>query len=95
MHIDEALVRDIARLARLEITDQESASLPRELTAILDWVEQLKEVDVGNVEPLTRIAAMRMRMREDKVTDGGYPDNIVKNAPMSEDHFFMVPKVLE
>lgn len=95
MHVDEALVRHVARLARLEITDQEAASLPRELSAILDWVEQLKEVDVSDVEPLTRIAAMRMKMREDKVTDGGYPDSIVKNAPMSEDHFFMVPKVLE
>jgi aspartyl-tRNA(Asn)/glutamyl-tRNA(Gln) amidotransferase subunit C len=95
MLVDEALVRHIARLARLEITDQEAASLPRELSAIFDWVEQLKEVDVSDVEPLARVAAMRMRMREDKVTDGGYADDILKNAPISEDHFFMVPKVLE
>jgi aspartyl-tRNA(Asn)/glutamyl-tRNA(Gln) amidotransferase subunit C len=95
MHVDEVLVRHIARLARLEITDQEAASLERELSAIFDWVEQLKEVDVSDVEPLTRIAPMRMRMREDKVTDGGYPDDIVKNAPITEDHFFMAPKVIE
>jgi aspartyl-tRNA(Asn)/glutamyl-tRNA(Gln) amidotransferase subunit C len=95
MHVDEALVRHIARLARLEITNEEAASLERELSTIFDWVEQLKEVDVSDVQPLTRIAAMRMKMREDKVTDGGYPDGILKNAPMSEDHFFMVPKVLE
>lgn len=95
MHINEAVVRHIARLARLKITEKEAASLERELSAILDWVEQLKEVDVSDVQPMTRTAAMRMKMREDKVTDGGYPGEIVKNAPMTEDNFFVVPKVVE
>lgn len=95
MHVDEALVRRIAHLARVQITAQEAASLETELSAILDWVEQLKEVDVNGVEPMTRTAATHMALREDKVDDGGYPDAVLKNAPVSDDHFFVVPKVLE
>ncbi len=95
MQVDEALVRHIAHLARLRITDEEARALRGELSAILDWVAQLEEVDTDGVEPMTRVVEMRMKMREDEVTDGGYPDDIVRNAPMREDHFFVVPKVVE
>lgn len=95
MQVDQALVRKIARLARIKVTDEEAKNLEGELTAILDWVEQLDEVDTDGVEPMTRVVEMTMKKREDKVTDGGYPDDIVKNAPIKENHFFMVPKVVE
>ena len=93
--VDEATVRRIARLARLQIGDAEAAGLKGELNAILKWVEQLGEVDTKGVEPMTRVVAMQLRQRKDVVTDGDKADDIVKNAPMSEDHFFVVPKVVE
>ncbi len=93
--VDEATVRRIARLARLQVTDSEAVSLKGELNTILKWVEQLGEVDTKGVEPMTRVVAMGLRQREDKVTDGDIVDDIVKNAPMTEDHFFVVPKVVE
>ena len=95
MHVDESTVRRIARLARIKITDAEAKGLEKELSGILDWVEQLGQVDTEAVEPMTRVVAQDMKMREDAVTDGGKADDIVKNAPMSEDHFFVVPKVVE
>ena len=95
MSVDRATVRRIARLARIAITDAEAARLEKEMSGILDWVAQLDQIDTSNVEPMTRVAAMTMKQREDKVTDGGYPDKIVANAPLSEDNFFMVPKVVE
>ena len=95
MQVDEALVRRIAHLARIKVSDEEAAALQGELTTILDWVEQLGEVDTENVEPMTRVIPMAMKKRVDKVTDGGYPEKIVANAPESEDNFFVVPKVVE
>ena len=95
MHVDEATVRRIARLARIKITDEEAKGLETELSGILDWVEQLKEVDTSAVEPMTRVVPIKLKMREDAVTDGGYAADIVRNAPMSEDDFFVVPKVVE
>jgi len=95
MQVDEATVRRIARLARIKITEAEAKGLETELSGILDWVEQLKEVDTSSVEPLTRIVPIELRKREDKVTDGDIADDIVKNAPMVEDHYFVVPKVVE
>ena len=95
MQVDEDLVRRIAHLARIRITDEEARALRGELSAILDWVAELQEVDTQGVEPMTRIVDMTMKMREDEVTDGGCPDDIVANAPMREDHFFVVPKVVE
>lgn len=95
MQIDEKTVRRIASLARISITDDEARSLENELTGILNWVEQLGEVDTDGVEPLTCVVAQKLKMREDKVTDGGIADDIVKNAPIVDDHYFVVPKVVE
>ena len=95
MQVDEKTVRRIARLARIKITDEEAKSLEGELSGILNWVEQLDEVDTDGVEPMTRVVAQELKMREDKVTDGEIADAIVKNAPMVDDHYFVVPKVVE
>lgn len=95
MQVDEKTVRRIARLARIRITDEEAKSLESELSQILNWVEQLDEVDTANVEPMTRVVAQKLRKREDKVTDGEIADDIVKNAPVVDDHYFVVPKVVE
>jgi aspartyl-tRNA(Asn)/glutamyl-tRNA(Gln) amidotransferase subunit C len=95
MQVDQATVRRIARLARIRITDAEARALQKELSAILDWVEQLDAVDTSGVEPMTRVIPMALRTRADVVTDGGIADDIVKNAPAREDHFFAVPKVVE
>jgi aspartyl-tRNA(Asn)/glutamyl-tRNA(Gln) amidotransferase subunit C len=95
MQVDEATVRRIARLARIKITDEEASSLQGELTGILNWVEQLKEVDTDAVEPMTRVVPISLKMRDDKITDGEIADDVTANAPMAEDHFFVVPKVVE
>jgi len=95
MHVDETTVRRIARLARIKITDEEAKGLEAELSGILDWVEQLKQVDTSAVEPMTRVVAQELKKRADAVNDGGKADDIISNAPMTEDHFFVVPKVVE
>jgi aspartyl-tRNA(Asn)/glutamyl-tRNA(Gln) amidotransferase subunit C len=95
MQVDEATVRRIARLARIKVTDTEAKGLEKELSGILDWVKQLDEVDTSNVEPMTRVVAQSMKLREDKVTDGEKAADVTKNAPMSEDNFYVVPKVVE
>jgi aspartyl-tRNA(Asn)/glutamyl-tRNA(Gln) amidotransferase subunit C len=95
MHVDETTVRRIARLARIKISDDEAKSLEGELSQILNWVEQLDEIDTSSVEPMTRVVAQEMKQRPDKVTDGEIADDVVKNAPMTEDHYFVVPKVVE
>ena len=95
MSVDADTVRRIGRLARIRITEDEVAAYEGELNAILGFVEQLDEVDVEGVEPTTSVTPMTLRCREDAVTDGGYADRIIANAPISEDNFFMVPKVVE
>lgn len=95
MHVDEGTVRRIARLARIKITPEEAKSLEGELSGILDWVEQLKEVDTKDVEPMTRVVAQGLKKRKDEVTDGEIADQVVANAPMTEDNFYVVPKVVE
>lgn len=95
MQINEATVRKIAKLARIKVTDEETKSLEGELSSILTWVEQLNEVDTDDVEPLTSVVETTMKKREDVVTDGGYAQRVTKNAPLSEDNFFVVPKVVE
>lgn len=95
MQVDEATVRRIARLARIKITDEEASGLKSELSGILDWVEQLDEVDTSAVEPMTRVVAQDLYERVDEVTDGDIASTVVANAPMSEDDFFVVPKVVE
>ena len=95
MSVDSATVRRVARLARLKVNENDLPRLAGELNAILNFVEQLNEVDVENVTPLTSVVNASMRMRDDVVTDGNYAKEVIKNAPMSEDEFFMVPKVVE
>jgi len=95
MQVDEDTVRRIARLARIKITDEEAVGLQSELSGILDWVEQLDEVDTENVEPMTRVVPIELKQRQDVVDDGAQADAVMANAPMTEDHFFVVPKVVE
>ncbi len=95
MSVDAATVKRIGRLARIRIEESEVEKYQDELNAILGFVEQLGEVDVTGVEPMNSVTPMRLRRRDDVVTDGGYPEKIVANAPLSEDNFFMVPKVVE
>lgn len=95
MQVDKNTVRHIAHLARIKVSDEEVAKLEGELSGILAWVEQLGEVDTEGVEPMTRVVAVSMKKRPDTVTDGGIPDDIVKNAPERVDHYFAVPKVVE
>ena len=95
MEVDEATVRRIARLARIKVTDEEVKSLEGELSGILQWVEQLDEVDTSGVEPMTSVVPIKLKMRDDDVTDGDKAADVVANAPMSEDGFYVVPKVVE
>ncbi|MDX2265756.1 MAG: Asp-tRNA(Asn)/Glu-tRNA(Gln) amidotransferase subunit GatC [Hyphomicrobiales bacterium] len=95
MQIDDALVRSIARLARLKVEEEQVGAVGRELTSIIGWVEQLQSIDTENVPPLTGMASQRMALRPDEVNDGDCAAVIVKNAPLAEDDFFVVPKVLE
>jgi aspartyl-tRNA(Asn)/glutamyl-tRNA(Gln) amidotransferase subunit C len=95
MSVDAETVRRIAHLARIAVVDAEVEHLRGELNAILAFVEQLSEVNVEGVEPMTSVTPMAMKERADAVTDGGIPDDIVKNAPVRENHFFVVPRVVE
>ncbi len=95
MKVDEATVRHIAHLARISVSDGEARALEGELTGILQWVEQLDEVDTNGIEPMTSVVETTMKKRSDEVTDGGYPDDIVRNAPEHAGTFFVVPKVVE
>jgi aspartyl-tRNA(Asn)/glutamyl-tRNA(Gln) amidotransferase subunit C len=95
MSVDNATVRRIARLARVAVADDEVEHLKAELNAMLAFVEQLSEVDVTGVEPMTSVTPMKMRARADEVTDGGIAADILRNAPARQDDFFMVPKVVE
>lgn len=95
MSVDQATVRHIARLARIKVSDDEAQKLEGELSAIIHWVEQLDAVDTDGIEPMTSVIEVEMKQREDKVTDGAIPDDIVGNAPERDNHFFLVPKVVE
>jgi aspartyl-tRNA(Asn)/glutamyl-tRNA(Gln) amidotransferase subunit C len=95
MSVDAATVRRIAHLARIAVTDAEVPHLQGELNAMLAFVEQLSEVDVEGVEPMTSVMPMEMKKRADVVNDGGIADDVVRNAPDTQGHFFLVPKVVE
>jgi aspartyl-tRNA(Asn)/glutamyl-tRNA(Gln) amidotransferase subunit C len=95
MALDKDAVLQIARLARLRLRDDELEPLAVELSHILDWVAQLAEVDTDGVPPMTSVAAMRLPLREDVVSDGDCRDAILKNAPQTARGFFAVPKVVE
>jgi aspartyl-tRNA(Asn)/glutamyl-tRNA(Gln) amidotransferase subunit C len=95
MAIDAATVRKVARLARIAEPEEKLEPLARELSGILNWIEQLNEVDTAGVEPMTTSVAMTMPMRHDVVTDGGDPAKVLGNAPKTVTGFFVVPKVVE
>jgi aspartyl-tRNA(Asn)/glutamyl-tRNA(Gln) amidotransferase subunit C len=95
MSVDARTVRRIAHLARIAVPEDEIPHLQVELNAILAFVEQLSQLDVSGVEPMTSVIPMAMKKRPDLVTEGGDPEAIMRNAPATEDHFFLVPKVVE
>ncbi len=95
MALDPATIHRIAKLARIRVEDWQAAQLEHELNGILGWIEQLNEVDVEGIEPLTGGGQMAMKMREDVVTDGGIRDLVLANAPEREGEFYAVPKVVE
>jgi aspartyl-tRNA(Asn)/glutamyl-tRNA(Gln) amidotransferase subunit C len=95
MSVDATTVRRIAHLARIAVADDEVEHLRGEINAILAFVEQLSEVDVTGVEPMTSVTPMAMKKRPDVVTDGGDTDAVLRNAPATENNYFLVPKVVE
>jgi aspartyl-tRNA(Asn)/glutamyl-tRNA(Gln) amidotransferase subunit C len=95
MAVDQDTVKRVAHLARISVSDAEAEALRGELNAILGFVEQLNEVDVTGVEPMTSVLPMAMKKRADVIADGGKADDILANAPAREDHYFLVPKVVE
>ena len=95
MSVDTATVAKIAALARIKVNEAELAAMVPELNGILAWVEQLGEVDVSGVEPMTAVIENHLRLREDKVTDGGVQSAVLANAPAPQNGFFGVPKVIE
>jgi len=95
MSLDKATVRRIAQLARLRVDEERLEPLAQELNNILGWIEQLNEVDTNDVAPMTSVVEMTLPRRRDEVTDGAKPDEILANAPETDDGFFVVPKVVE
>ena len=95
MSLDHATIRRIAALARIRVEEHEVEGLRAELNGILGWIEQLQDVDVSGIEPLAGGAHMALVLREDVVTDGGYPDKVLSNAPDRAGNFYAVPKVVE
>ena len=95
MSVDAATVRRIARLSRIELPEADVPAMQGEINAILGFVAQLGEVDVDGVAPMTSVTPMALKMREDVISDGGKADKVTANAPQTEDHYFLVPKVVE
>lgn len=95
MSVDKDTVRRIAKLARIALPEDRVAPMEKELNGILKWVEQLQEVNCEGVKPMTSVVAQKLKMRDDKVTEGEQAAAVTANAPDSEDHFFVVPKVVE
>jgi aspartyl-tRNA(Asn)/glutamyl-tRNA(Gln) amidotransferase subunit C len=95
MSVDIATVKRVARLARIAVSEEDAERMTGELNTILGFVEQLNEVDVSGVEPMTSVTPMAMKERQDAVTDGGKANDIIANAPERTENFFLVPKVVE
>lgn len=95
MAVDKDTVRHVAHLARIKVTEADVAKLEGELNSILNWIEQLSEINTDGVAPMTSAVEIAMKKRVDEITDGNIADEVIKNAPLSEDHYFMVPKVVE
>ena len=95
MSVDNKTVRHVATLARIALSEEQVAPMAKELSGILSWVEQLKDIDVNGVPPMTSVIEQSLRMRDDIVTEKNVAEALMKNAPAAEDHFFVVPKVVE
>ncbi len=95
MALKKEAVAQIAKLARLEVDERDLDLMCCELSQIIAWIEQLEEVDIGSVSPMTSVIEMDLKFREDVVTDGNQADDVIANAPEHDDHFFVVPKVIE
>jgi aspartyl-tRNA(Asn)/glutamyl-tRNA(Gln) amidotransferase subunit C len=95
MSVDQATVRRVAKLARIKVKEENVERLAGELNSILHWIEQLNEVNVEDVEPMTSVVTVMMKKRTDTITDGNNPHDIIENAPAAEDDYFLVPKVIE
>ena len=95
MSVDKDTVRRIAKLSRIALDEARVAPMVDELNGIFTWVQQLNEVNIDGVSPMTSVVEQRLKMRDDKITDGGNADALMANAPQGEDHFFVVPKVVE
>ena len=95
MSVDRETVKQVAHLARIKVSEEEAEALRAELNTILGWVEQLNEVDVAGVEPMTSVTPMAMKKRNDDVRDGHKAADVTANAPLTQDHYFLVPKVVE
>jgi aspartyl-tRNA(Asn)/glutamyl-tRNA(Gln) amidotransferase subunit C len=95
MSLDRAAVAKIAKLARLRMDPDRAEAMASELNRILSFVEELQAVNTDNVTPMTSVMPMKLRQREDAVTDGGQPEAVLKNAPQRQGDFYTVPKVVE
>ena len=95
MSIDQNTAAKVAKLARIKVEDDALPALAQEFNNILGFIEQLNEVDVDGVEPMTSVTPMRLKRRDDVVTDGDMPEKVLKNAPDAREGFFAVPKVVE
>lgn len=95
MSVDKDTVRRVARLARIAFPEERLEPMAKELNALLAWVEQLNEVDTSAVEPMTSVVKVKLKMRDDVVSDGDQAEAVVQNAPLGEDNYFAVPKVVE
>jgi aspartyl-tRNA(Asn)/glutamyl-tRNA(Gln) amidotransferase subunit C len=95
MSVDKDTVRRIAKLSRIALDEARVAPMVDELNGIFAWVQQLNEVNIDGVPPMTSVVEQRLKMREDEITDGGNANELMANAPQGEDHFFVVPKVVE
>jgi aspartyl-tRNA(Asn)/glutamyl-tRNA(Gln) amidotransferase subunit C len=95
MSVDKDTVRRIAKLSRIALDEARVGPMVDELNGIFAWVQQLNEVNIDGVPPLTSVVAQRLKMRDDKITDGDNANALMANAPEGEDHFFVVPKVVE
>lgn len=95
MSVDKETVAKIARLARVRVEEGHKEALARELSKILGWIEQLSELDTEGVEPMTSVVSMKLPLRDDAVTDGGYAERVTANAPEAAHGFYAVPKVVE
>jgi len=95
MSLDKDTVRKVATLARIKVPDSDLDHMAKELSGVLGWIEQLNEVDISGVQPMTSVAQMRLKMRADEVQDGGNAEKVTQNAPEGAHGFFVVPKVVE